>query len=197
MASRGSVALRGVVGVVVALCAVAGVGGALARRSDGASPSAPAPAASPTTRLLDLEEAVERTLAAHSARFVATTRRADGPVVDLVGVTSFEGPAGEVSATIGRGAPMPIVVRRTSSGAAWVRGPDGGAWTPIPMSRLPAVGPVNGWAELVRSIAAGRDQVWLDARGRNSRVRRTTAEGVTLEVRFADFGVDLPPEVPP
>ena len=188
MAGRSSMAVRWVVGVAVALVVLGGAGVLVVGFvAGGHVPDDRAPALAPV---------IERTLAAGSARFAATYQRRGGAAVRLVGITSFAGPASVVTASVGAAAP--IGVRVSASGAAWVREPSsGGRWLAVSGDRVAGpAGVTTGWADVVRSLDRATDEVELDATGRVVHLRRRTAGGDVLDVRFHDFGaevVDVPP----
>ena len=176
---RTSVSVRWLVGIVVVLAVLVAIAGRMEARPEA-------------TRRLAVASAVERTLAARSARFVATYQRAHGPPVRLWGVTSFVGPQSEVLTAAGDD--PPLAVRVSSTGVAWLRAPGAEAWVPVPAGSIASLG-TTGWADVVRSVDASRDDVQLDGAGRIVEVRRRAAGGDVLEVRFRDFGVEV--DVPP
>ena len=193
MAGRRSVALRGVVAVLVllAVTVVMGLGVVAGGRAETADvvPSGPAPVDD------DVAAAAARTLAAGTARFVATYQRGEGPAVRLEGVTSFVGPATEVRSVID--GDEAVALRRTSTGDVWVRLPGEERWSPMDVSGFASVSAVTGWGDFVRSLDAGADDVGLDPAGRVVEARRRSSEGDVLEVRFSDFGVGVPVDPPP
>ena len=171
-----------------------------------------------TAPVVDVGEAVRRTVAEGSARLVATLTpdrggAGDGPslVVELSGVTSLVSPAASVVATAaGRSAEV-----RVTEAGAWVRvGPEG-AWTAVDPAAVRVAASAEGWADLLgglRPVAGGEppdggtslrathqgDPVTLQTDGRG-RITRLTLErpGGVLDVRFHDFGAAVDVEVPP
>lgn len=156
---------------------------------------------------ISLEEAVRRTLAAGSARLVASVGGA-GSRVDITGVTSLVGPEAEVQA-VARGGGR-VDVRVTAAGA-WLRtgGPEA-PWTAVPAGAEVLAAAEQGWAHLLAGLepagpprpgvvparSAGRPaRIHLDARGR---IGRLVIDGgsATLDLRLADFGVPLHVEPP-
>lgn len=189
-ALQGSVSLRWVIAVVASVAAAVGISVAVAAGVDAREPRrrvAPPPSLDRRLAPEHVVAAVDRTVAAGSARIDATYVPAHGPPVSITGRTSFTGPDAEVSAGVA-GEP-PAQVRVTASGA-WVRAPGADGWTPVPVGLVPPPG-ARGWAEVLRQLGPS-SEVWSDAAGRVARVRLARGRrGGVLDVRFSDFGIEV------
>lgn len=198
MRPSSSHALRSVL-VLVLLGALAMAATAYLSRSR----AAPAPARG---SIVDLDVAVERTLAASTARLDAQLTTA-GATMGLAGVVSLTTDDGDLTFTapdeVGLG---PIGVR-TVGGSTWVRLRD--RW--VDAAQLPTFGDLAaGWGDYITGLEAdgpaSREpvqarlrgtpaQVWLDAEGRVARLV-VSLDGNRFDLRFSDFGVALDLEVP-
>lgn len=180
--------------------------GALAMAAAAAlsrSTAAPAPAPG---QPVALDEAVERTLSAGTARLEAdlTTR---GSTMHLAGLTSLTTDDGDLTFTVADAPGLGPVGVRTVGGATWVRLRD--RW--VDAGHLPAFGDLpGGWGDYLSGLAAAGPatgdprraelhgapaQVWLDDGGRVARVV-VTLDGDRFDLRFSDFGVALDLEAP-
>lgn len=169
------------------------------------SRTTPAPAPAPDEQI-PLDEAVERTLAAGTARLEAdlTTR---GSTMHLTGLTSLTTDDGDLTFTVADEPGLGPIGVRTVGGATWVRLRD--RW--VDAGHVPAFGDLpGGWGEYVAGLAGaspatdeprraelhGRPaKVWLDDGGRVVRIV-VTLDGDRFDLRFSDFGVPLDLEVP-
>ena len=144
---------------------------------------------SSSTVRLGVAAAVERTLAAGSARIEATYQPAHGPPVRITGRTSLGGPASEITAAVGDD--PPAIVRVTSDGRAWLRPPGAPDWRPVSPDQIAGATAARGWGDVLRRLDDS-NTVQTDDAGRITRLRLAPdRHGATLDVRLSDFGTDV------
>ncbi|HVF33439.1 MAG TPA: hypothetical protein VM933_10425, partial [Acidimicrobiales bacterium] len=142
-----------------------------------------------------LGAAVQRTLAAGSARIDATYQPARGPRVSITGRASCVGPESEVSASVG-GDP-PTVVRVTADGRAWLLPPGSASWSPVAAEQVAGAAAAHGWADMLRGAGDPSD-VRTDTAGRIVRMHLARDRlGGRLDVRLSEFGTHVAVAVPP
>lgn len=167
------------------------------------STAAPAPAEQAPP--VPLDEAVERTLAAGTARLDGELT-ARGARLAVQGVTSLTTADGDLTFEIDDGRVGPIGLR-TIDNRDWIQ--IRGQW--IDARDLPEAGDLpGGWGDYVRGLTAAGPatddprraelhgapaQVWVDEHGRVARVI-VTLDGDRFDLRFSDFGVALDLEPP-
>jgi hypothetical protein len=167
------------------------------------SAAAPTPASDPP---VSLDEAVERTLAAGTARLDAelTTK---GVTMELAGVISLTTDDGDLTFTVPDEVGLGPIGVRTVGGSTWVRVDD--RW--LDAGHLPTFGDLAaGWGDYVAGLeadgpASGEPrratlrgtpaQVWLDDEGHVARLV-VSLSGNRFDLRFSDFGVALDLEAP-
>lgn len=171
-----------VVGLLVALAALVALTSVVGARSSGPASRAVLPAAVPHS------VAVERTLAAGSARIDATYQPARGPTVSITGRISLVGPESEVSAAVGD---EPAADVRVTADGAWLRPPGSGSWSAVSADQVAGTADTRGWGDVLRRLDPSSD-VRTDAAGRIEwfRVARDRRGG-TLEARLSDFGTEV------
>ena len=197
---RPSHSLRSVL-VLLALGALAMAATAYLSRS--AAAPAPAPA---SDQPVALGEAVERTLAAGTARLDAelTTK---GVTMGLAGVISLTTDDGDLTFTVPHEVGLGPIGVRTVGRRTWVRVRD--RW--VDAGHLPAFGDLAaGWGHYVAGLEADGPasseprratlrgtpaQVWVDAEGHVARLV-VSLDGDHFDLRFSDFGVALDLEAP-
>ena len=197
---RPSLSLRSVL-LLLALGALAMAATAYLSRSQAAPVPAPA-----SDQPASLDEAVERTLAAGTARLDAelTTK---GVTMGLAGVISLTTDDGDLTFTVPDEVGLGPVGVQTVGGRTWVRLRD--RW--VDAGHLPTFGDLAaGWGDYIAGLEAdgpaSREplraklrgtpaQVWLDAEGRVARLV-VRLDGNRFDLRFSDFGVALDLEVP-
>lgn len=141
-----------------------------------------------------LAEAVQRTLAAGSARIDATYRPARGPTVSITGRTSLADAESEVFASVGGG---PAAVVRVTSGGAWLQPPGSTSWTPVPVEQIAGAAAARGWADVLRDLDSSSG-IRTDASGRIVAVQLAPdRSGGRLELRLSEFGTEVGVAVPP
>lgn len=161
----------------------------------------------PATTLAD---AVDATLREGSARLVGTATSADGPSVDLEGVTSFTTPDAVLFARSGPDEEA-IEVRTTPTGS-WLHSPSMGGWIELGSTSAPTPSAANGWADVLTRLRdapsarrSGRRfelevegepaSVHVDDEGRIRRIRLERRAQI-IDVTFSDFGVAVEVEAP-
>src|SRR5687768_17565940 len=143
--ARRSIALRSVVLVVALLVGVGAAAVAVALLLAAADRPRVAPSLVASTA--DLSAAVERTVAARTARIDATYHPAHGPPVSITGRTSLVGAEAELSATVGDDSPATV---RVTAAGAWLRRPDAGEWAPIAADAITGAAAARGWGDVLR-----------------------------------------------
>ena len=183
--ARRSIALRSVVLVVVLLVGV-GVVVAVAVLFAAADRGRLAPSLVASTA--DLSAAVERTVAAGTARIDATYHPAHGPPVSITGRTSLVGPEAELSAAVGDDPPTTV---RVAADGAWLRRPDAEEWTPVSVDAITGAAAARGWGDVLRTLDE-RSDVRTDVAGRIVQFRLARdRQGGTLDVRLSAFGTEV------
>ncbi len=193
---RSVLSLRVVVAVAATVLAVLLTTAVVARPPRAAAHRPPA---------ATLAVAVDRTLAAGSARLAGTATSPDGTSVDLEGVTSFTTPDAVLFARSGPDE-EPIEVRTTSSGS-WLRSPSLGGWIELEATSARTPTSADGWADALARLRdapsprrSGRRfdveiegepaVVHVDDDGRIRRIRLERRAQV-IDVTFSDFGVTV------
>lgn len=157
-----------------------------------------------------LAAAVDRTLAAGSARLAGTATSPDGTSVDLEGITSFATPDAVLFARSGP-AEEAIEVRTTSTGS-WLRSPSLGGWIELEATSALTPTSADGWADVLARLRhapspqrSGRrfdveveDEPVVVHVNDDGRIRRIRLErhAQVIDVTFSDFGVTVDVDPP-
>lgn len=161
-----------------------------------------------------MPEAVERTLAAGSARIRGTITSPDGATGRMDGITSFHRHESSFLARSTTAHPPQWSEVRVTGGRAWLRPPGSTTWVELDPEAAGA-GPGGGWTRLlsqlhgtsdVRAVdGAGRQlrgrlgprrvAVRLDGAGRIARLR-LSGDGTLLDVDLRDHGVPVRIQAP-